>query len=128
MGGDQVTGFIHELMNGAAVEIENLDEAPLGIFNGGIDLVGRDVHETRGLIGKDRLETQTVIAIRLLLPYRDTHGIASLFRNLRIFGIMPAVSKRLDVQFDEIDFRLRGNEEWTLCCQGNGAGRGGLAA
>ena len=81
MGGDQVTRFIHELMNCAAVEIENFDEASLGIFNGGIDLVGCDVHKTRGLIGNDRLETQTVIAIRHLPPYRDTHALARLFRN-----------------------------------------------
>jgi len=53
---DEIGGAFRELEQGAAIELQGLDDAPLCVLDGIVDAVGRKVDEVRGEIGEKRLE------------------------------------------------------------------------
>ena len=55
---DQVVFRLRPLQEGAAVQPQRLDDAPLGLFNQAVHLVGRDVDEAGREVGEKRLEPQ----------------------------------------------------------------------
>ncbi len=71
---DQVVLRLRPLQEGAAVHPQRLDDAPLGLLNQPVHLLGRHVDEAGREVGEKRLEPQPLLQLRPQALFRPGHG------------------------------------------------------
>ena len=70
---DQVVLLLRPLQEGAAVQPQRLDDAPLGLLNHAVHLVGGHVDEAGREVGEERLEPQPLLQFRPQGVFRVRH-------------------------------------------------------
>ena len=80
---DQVGLRLRPLQEGAAVQPQRLDDAPLGLFDHPVHLVGRHVDEAGREVGEERLEAQPLLQFRPQGLFRVGHRAFSLMASVR---------------------------------------------
>ncbi len=67
------SSVVRPLQEGAAVQPQRLDDAPLGLLDQAVHLVGRHVDEAGREVGEERLEPQPLLQFRPQGVFRAGH-------------------------------------------------------